>query len=199
MKKLLEVMEKLRSEEGCPWDREQTLSSLSEFLIEEAYELEEAMLNGDFEAHCEELGDLLLQIAFQCTIAKEKGNFSYEDVEKRICSKMIERHPHVFSDAVARDSADVLKIWNKSKKKKYGSVTAGIPVKLPALMKASKVYKRLSNVDESFFNKNKIESSFDIKSEEEAGKFLFDFAAYCKEKNIEPERALNNFIKNKLI
>ncbi|PLX15717.1 MAG: nucleoside triphosphate pyrophosphohydrolase [Candidatus Muiribacterium halophilum] len=192
MKKLLDIMRTLRSDKGCPWDQQQTFETLKEFTIEEAYEVIDAIDSKDPSAHCEELGDLLLQIAFQAVIAEEEELFDYEDVEKGICSKLITRHPHVFGEEKAESAQDVLKLWNSSKKKEKGSVLDSIPSKLPALMKASKMIKRLhatsNNIEEKLGNE-------DLNENELIGKELFDIVLKAKEKDIDPEFALQDFLK----
>ncbi|MFA5479102.1 MAG: MazG nucleotide pyrophosphohydrolase domain-containing protein [Candidatus Muiribacteriota bacterium] len=195
MQQLLDIMKKLRSENGCPWDREQTFDSLREFLIEEAYELEQAIREGNEKEHCEELGDLLLQIAFQCVIAEEENLFNYNDVESGICHKLIERHPHVFGQQKVNTSEDVLKIWNKNKKKKKGSVISGIPENLPSLMKASKVIKRLKNLDENHEFHDKTTLNFDI-NQNNLGEILFKICLEASNQNLNPEDELNKYIKN---
>ncbi|MFW5782354.1 MAG: MazG family protein [Candidatus Muiribacteriaceae bacterium] len=192
MNRLLDVMRRLRSDNGCPWDREQTFNSLREYVIEEAYELVDAISHGDTEDHVEELGDLLLQIAFQAVIAEETNLFSYQDIENGICDKLIERHPHVFSDETAEHSDDVLKIWNRNKKKKKGSVTDGIPSALPALMKASKIHRRLKSLKDT----DDAGESYvpDIADKEELGNLLYNIVTKSVDKGLEPEQALNDHI-----
>ena len=112
---LVSIMEKLRSEDGCPWDRKQTHESLREYVLEEAGEVAEAIDSGDMFELEEELGDLLLQVVFHSTIAKEKGDFIFEDVTNGICEKLIRRHPHVFGDESAHDEDDVKVIWERIK------------------------------------------------------------------------------------
>ena len=124
---LLQIMKKLRSSDGCPWDREQTNDSLKMFAIEEAYEVLEAIESGSHEELKDELGDLLLQVVFHSQIQDEKGNFDIEDVAKAIKEKLIRRHPHVFADVEVLDSNDVIKNWNKIKlqeKELKGSISS---------------------------------------------------------------------------
>ena len=116
LQKLLNIMEKLRDENGCPWDKEQTRDSLKPFILEEAYELIDAIDEGDPEQIKEELGDLLFQIVFQCQVAKEKKEFEISDVIKKVGAKMIARHPHVFGKADYRTKDEVLEHWGKQKK-----------------------------------------------------------------------------------
>ena len=144
-KDLLEVMERLRKE--CPWDREQTHDSLKKYLIEEAYEVLDAIDSGEDEKLKEELGDLLLQPVFHAQIAKERGSFDINDVIDTLVRKLIERHPHVFGDARAED---VLKNWERKKTEGRESVLDGIPKHLPALMRSQKLQDRASRVGFDF-------------------------------------------------
>ncbi len=150
VKRLLEIMRILRSGEGCPWDREQSLETLRPHLVEESYEVLDAMESGDREKLKEELGDLLLQIVFQSQICSEEGSFTFEDVAGRIADKLVHRHPHVFGDVQVSGSGEVLKNWERIKRdeKEEGprSVTEGIPRHLPALHKAEEVQKRAARV-----------------------------------------------------
>ena len=153
-KELLQIMKKLRSSDGCPWDREQTNDSLKMFAIEEAYEVLEAIESGSHEELKDELGDLLLQVVFHSQIQDEKGNFDIEDVAKAIKEKLIRRHPHVFADVEVLDSNDVIKNWNKIKlqeKELKGSISSTsifneIPKSFPSLYRAQEVQKRVSKV-----------------------------------------------------
>ena len=148
---VLEIMRKLRDpEKGCPWDREQTIDSLKPFLIEECYELIDAIDSGDVEKHKEELGDMLLQIVFQVQLRQEKGEFTFDDIATVLAEKLIRRHPHVFADTTVTGSKDVLTKWEaiKNTEKKSGrrSVVDGVPAHLPALMKAHQVQSRAARV-----------------------------------------------------
>lgn len=147
--KLLEIMEKLRSEEGCPWDRVQTHDSLKRYLIEEAYELIDAIEKKDYKAIKEELGDLLLQIVFHSKIAKDEGQFDINDVIDTISEKMISRHPHVFGEAEYKTPEEVLNQWDDRKREEgkfQKSILEGIPSNLPALMRAYKIQSRVAKV-----------------------------------------------------
>ncbi len=149
--RVLDIMRKLRDpEKGCPWDREQTLDSLKPFLIEECYELIDAIDSGDVEKHKDELGDMLLQIVFQVQLRQEKGQFGFDDICTVLAEKLIRRHPHVFGDVTVTGSKDVLTKWEeiKNKEKKTGkrSVVDGVPNHLPALMKAHQVQSRAARV-----------------------------------------------------
>jgi len=146
-KRLIEIMERLRK--NCPWDREQTRESIKPFLLEETYEVLEAIDEGEPEKVKEELGDLLFQIIFQCQIAKERGEFTIDDVMEHIANKMISRHPHVFGDANFRTTEEVLRQWEERKReegKQRESILEGIPKELPALIRAQKVQSRASKI-----------------------------------------------------
>jgi len=120
--KLLAIMARLRSEQGCPWDKKQTMESLKPFIIEEAYEVIEAIEGGKPEEVCEELGDLLLQIVFLAQIGKESGDFDFEDVVRSINEKMLRRHPHVFGDETADSAEEVLHRWEQIKQEEKKSL-----------------------------------------------------------------------------
>jgi MazG family protein len=150
--RLLAIMARLRGPGGCPWDREQTLATLRPYLLEETYEVLEAIDDGDPREHCEELGDLLLQIVFQAQLTKEAGQFAFEDVAEAISSKLVSRHPHVFGDADVKDAAGVMKQWvalkrkEKAAKGKGKSVLEGVPRELPALARAERLTEKASRI-----------------------------------------------------
>lgn len=150
MEELIEIMRRLRAPGGCPWDREQTLDTLKPFLIEECYEVLDAIESGDPKRHEEELGDVLLQVVFQAQLRTEAGQFGFDDVARRLAEKLIRRHPHVFADSQVADSVDVLRNWEKIKAvEKLGerkSAVDGVPRHLPALMKAHQVQTRAARV-----------------------------------------------------
>ena len=144
--KLVEIMATLRSPEGCPWDREQTPESLKPYILEEAYELIEAIDNKNTADICDELGDLLLQIIFMAQIYAEQKKFNLAEVARAISSKMIRRHPHVFADANADEHAqrwEEIKSKERSARGKGNKLADRIPANLPALKKATKVAKKL--------------------------------------------------------
>ena len=146
---LLKIMEALRSEKGCPWDKEQTRESLKPFIVEEAYEVIEAIDESDPEKIKEELGDLLFQIVFQCQIAKEKNEFELSDVIGKIVKKMIARHPHVFGEANYKTIDEVLVHWEEQKKlegKLRESILEGVPAALPSLLRAHRLQDRAARV-----------------------------------------------------
>lgn len=144
---LVGVMRMLRSEEGCPWDREQSHGSLKPYIVEETYEVLDAIDRGDDEELREELGDLLLQIVFHAQIASEDGRFTIEDVARSIVQKLKRRHPHVFGDVQVENSQQVLKNWEEIKRGEgKSSVLDGVPRGLPALLKARRVQDKVRRV-----------------------------------------------------
>ncbi len=147
VKELVKTIKKLRSPNGCPWDKEQTHKTLKRYLIEETYEVIDAIDNNNPMELMEELGDVLLQVVLHSQIAKEKKMFTFEQVAETINKKMISRHPHVFSNVVVKDSNEVMKNWEilKSKEKPQTSDPfKGIPRSLPALLRALKVSKKVA-------------------------------------------------------
>lgn len=144
---LVEVISTLLSENGCPWDREQTHSTLKKFLVEECGELLDAIDDEDDAGICEELGDILMHIVFHSAIAEKEGRFTFDDVIRIITEKMIRRHPHVFGNDNAETPAEVLDIWHKVKAKEKGdrgftSLLDGIPRHMPALSRARELQKK---------------------------------------------------------
>ncbi len=148
--RLMEIMRRLRGPGGCPWDAEQNHESLKRYLLEECYEVFEAIDANNPELLKEELGDLLLQPVFHAAIAEERGEFTMDDILETICDKLIRRHPHVFADQVIQDSAAQVENWERIKKEEKGadrkSALAGIPPHLPALMKAQKITEKAARV-----------------------------------------------------
>jgi tetrapyrrole methylase family protein / MazG family protein len=148
--RLIAIMRRLRGPDGCPWDREQTLQSLKKNLVEETYEVIDAIDSGDAQCLREELGDLLLQVVFQAQICSEEDAFDFQDVAAAIADKLVRRHPHVFGDAEAADAAAVHANWDRIKRSEQGdqprSAVAGVPRHLPALHKAQHVQARVARV-----------------------------------------------------
>jgi tetrapyrrole methylase family protein/MazG family protein len=178
--KLAAVQARLRAPDGCPWDREQTHASLRTYLIEEAYEVLEALESGDDAKFAEEMGDLLLQIVFHSEIAKEEGRFTVSDVIREIHDKMVRRHPHVFGEKRAKDSAEVLKNWEQIKKEeraaagkktpdapqeegKVGSLMDGVSRALPAALEGFQLTRRAARIG---FDWDNVEGVFDKLGEE---------------------------------
>ena len=212
---LRNVMKRLRSENGCPWDKEQTHESLKRYLIEESYEVIDAIDNRDFEGLCEELGDVLLQVVFHSEIAEENGIFDINDVIAGVTAKMINRHTHVFGDDVCETSSDVLVNWENIKReekniKSYTDGLKAIPKSLPALMRAYKVQEKAKEVG---FDWDKIDDAIlkvheelqeleevyksqkNGKIIEELGDLLFSIVNTARFLNINPEFALTNTIE----
>ncbi|MGB9822368.1 nucleoside triphosphate pyrophosphohydrolase [Thermodesulfovibrio sp.] len=205
---LVKIMEILRSEKGCPWDRVQTHDTLKRYLLEEAYELIEAIENKDSKAMKEELGDLLLQIVFHSEIAKQNSNFDINDVIQTIIQKMIRRHPHVFAEADFKTPEEVLAQWDERKKeegKLHESILDGIPLALPALLRAYKIQSRVSKVGFDWDNAQGVVEKIkeEVKEveeaiacqeknriEEEIGDLLFSIVNLARFLKIDPEAAL---------
>jgi tetrapyrrole methylase family protein / MazG family protein len=180
-KELIDIMKLLRSENGCPWDREQTHDSLKKYLIEETYEVLEVIDLDDKKKLCEELGDLLLQIVFHAQIASETGSFNINDVISGISKKMISRHTHIFGDDKADTSEEVLQNWEAIKKKEKGienqtTVLKDVPANLPALMRSYKVQQKAAQVG---FDWDDIDDVFGKVKEE-----IFELEDVYKSKNV---------------
>ena len=209
---LIKIMSALRGEKGCPWDREQTMESLKPFIVEEAYEVLEAIDEKNPEDVKEELGDLLFQIVFQCQIAREKGYFDMADVIEKIGTKMIARHPHVFGDADYKTSAEVLVHWEAQKKregKQRESLLEGVPKTLPSLLRAHRLQDRAARVgfdwdkvgdvmkklDEEIGEfKEAMEKNNEDAIEEELGDVLFMLVNISRFIGVNPEDALRKTI-----
>jgi tetrapyrrole methylase family protein / MazG family protein len=150
VERLIALMQLLRSPEGCPWDREQSLETLKEHLVEETHEVLDAIDSGDRRRLCDELGDLLLQIVFQAQLCAEEKSFTFDDVASAIVDKLIRRHPHVFGDTKVSGAGEVLKNWEAIKRTEKGGKPAstldGIPKSLPALHQAHLMQKRVARV-----------------------------------------------------
>jgi MazG family protein len=146
--RLVEVMRALLAPDGCPWDREQTYDTLRRYVLEEACEVIDAIDSGDKQALCEELGDLLLQVVFQAELARAEGLFGPDDVVAGICGKLVHRHPHVFSDLEATDAQQVHRTWERIKAEEKGraGVLEGIPLSMPALVRAQRMGEKVNRV-----------------------------------------------------
>jgi MazG family protein len=167
--RLVDIMARLLAPDGCPWDREQTLESLRPFLVEESYEVLDALARDDVPGHCEELGDLLMQIVFQAALRQRDGEFDVDAVIAGISDKLVRRHPHVFADAHADTSAEVLAQWDEIKKKEKAAkgerarrVLDGVPMG-PALARAQQIGRKAGKVG---FDWPGWEGSFDKITEE---------------------------------
>jgi MazG family protein len=213
--RLLSIMDDLRAK--CPWDQKQTLASLRSLTIEETYELADAITEGDLTGIKEELGDLLLHIVFYAKIANEQGAFTMQEVIQGICEKLIKRHPHIYGDVKVNNEEDVKRNWEKLKMKEgKTSVLSGVPVSLPALVKAIRLQEKSKQVGFEWENASqvwkKVEEEMDElksevtafqtalaitdqhkyqhKMEEEFGDLLFSLVNYARFLNIDPETAL---------
>ena len=203
---LLKVVEALRGPDGCPWDKEQTHLSLARFAIEEAHELAEAIESGEISAICEELGDVLLQVALNAEIARQEGKFDVSDVIQSINEKMIRRHPHVFANTKVESSAEVLKNWTEIKAKEKGTDATGfaVPVALPALLRAHKIGEKtkkvsfdwenatqcLDKVHEELAEFEAARSESKDRLEAELGDLLFSIAQLARHLDLDAEQAL---------
>jgi MazG family protein len=211
VQRLLDIMERLRGPQGCPWDREQTLKSLRPYVLEETYEVLEAIDGGDPREHCEELGDLLLQIVFQAQLTREEGRFDFADVADAISNKLVSRHPHVFGDADVTDADAVLRQWaalKREEKKARGggeSVLEGVPREMPALARADRLTEKASRVgfdwpdaagarakvaEELDELDRAIEAGDRDEIEHELGDALFALANLSRKLSVAPEEAL---------
>lgn len=188
---LLTVMSILRSEDGCPWDREQTHKSIRRELLEETYEVAEAIDRDDDILLREELGDLLFQVVFHARIAEEEGSFCFDDVVNDVTRKMIVRHPHIFGEIKVESVDEVLDNWNEIKKKTkeqnlLSEQMDSVAKTLPALMRAAKLFSKASKEGVSFApNQN-------VTSEHAVGDMLFAAAGAAQTMGIDPEKALSD-------
>ena len=209
---LIDIVAKLRGPGGCPWDHEQTHASLRAGLIEEAYEVVEAINSGDDANLREELGDLLLQSVFHAQIATEEGRFNFDDVARSISEKLVRRHPHVFGADRCADSAEVLRKWDDIKRaekggqgEKISSALDGISSGLPALMRAEKVQKKAARVgfdwseaapvvtkirEELAEVEAELPGGSSAKIEEEIGDLLFSVVNLARKLKVDGETAL---------
>ena len=215
IQRLLGIMERLRGPDGCPWDREQTLRSLRPYVLEETYEVLEAIDAGDVREHCEELGDLLLQIVFQAQLRAEEGAFGFAEVADAISDKLVSRHPHVFGDAQVSDAEEVLKQWaalKREEKRARGggeSVLEGVPREMPALARADRLTEKASRigfdwpdaggarakVDEELRELDEATALGDRDAvEHELGDVLFALANLSRKLGVPPEEALRGTI-----
>jgi MazG family protein len=207
---LVDIMDRLRGRDGCPWDLEQTHETLRQYVLEEAYEVVQAVDQNDPVALADELGDLLLQVVFHAQIGKQMGNFNIADVTSNICSKMINRHPHIFGDTQVGSSEDVLVNWEaiKRSEKGLGSTTQAmedIPLGMSALMRANKIQKKAAHAGFDWDNAGQalekikeetVELEAELQSgskqdmEGEAGDLLFAVVNVLRLLHINPEVAL---------
>ena len=202
---LVDIIARLRSPEGCPWDREQTHSSLREYLLEECYEALSALDEGDSGSLCGELGDLLLQLVLHAQIATEDGEFSIGDVITGLNNKLIHRHPHIFGSEKVSDAAEVAHNWEtlKQEERETGtSILAGVPRQMPALGYSQAVQRRVAQVGFDWEDVDGVieklaEEIGEFKSaasreekEQEFGDLLFTLVNIARRLGIDPESAL---------
>lgn len=188
--RLVEVMNRLRSPGGCPWDAEQTHESLIKYQLEESYEFIEAVESGNREDLKEELGDLLLQVYFHSRIAEEhpKSSFNIDDVAAAVADKLISRHPHVFADTKVESSAEVLRNWEKIKNEEKGRTTfdAGVPLGQPAISLTTKLISRAEK------NGLTTPEPTEVLNEESLGERLLQLISGAVKADIDPEAALRS-------
>jgi XTP/dITP diphosphohydrolase len=196
--RLREVMDKLRSPGGCPWDAEQDHASLLKYLLEESYEFIESVEDNDRQAMQEELGDLLLQVYFHSRMAEEDATqpFNIEDVAKSVADKLIRRHPHVFAGASVNSSEDVLENWEKQKAAEKGRTSAidGVPLAQPALPLATKVIYRLNKLNYDLPISEPLSLPSEI-NQDQFGQILLGLISQAVEKGLDPEAALRGATK----
>ncbi len=202
---------RLRAPDGCPWDREQTLESLKTYIIEEAYEVVDAISDPEPRMLAAELGDLLFQIVFAAQIAAERGLFDIDDVCRGIHAKMVRRHPHVFGDVEVRGASDVVRNWEaiKAKEPREGGALSGVPRQLPALLKALRITEKAAALGFDWKRARDVvakleEEVAELKEElapdggvpsregvrEELGDVLFVMANLARQLGVDPEAAL---------
>jgi MazG family protein len=220
--RLQRIMARLRDPlDGCPWDREQSFASIAPYTIEEAYEVDDAIRSGDMDGLREELGDLLLQVVYHAQMASEVGHFELEDVAEAICDKLVRRHPHVFGDAAARERGALRRHWEDEKARERaekaaaradsGSASpdpfAGVPLALPALMRAAKLIGRADRIgaDSATGDDGELVRRLEAfaygaggaaeeKSapDEGLGALLFDLVRVARTRGLDAERALRD-------
>ena len=204
--RVLEVMDTLR--EQCPWDREQTFASLRNNTIEEAFELTDAITDGDMEGIKEELGDVLLHIVFYSKMADEQGKFDFADVCNALCDKLIYRHPHIYSDVIADSPEEVKQNWEAlklRKKARKGGLLGGVPRSLPAMVKAFRIGEKAASAGFDWEQKQDVwqkvhEEIAEVEAEmraenrdnieSEIGDLFFALINACRLYGIDPENAL---------
>lgn len=207
---LLEVMQRLRSADGCPWDRAQTFATIAPYTIEEAYEVASVIEDGDLKSLPGELGDLLFQVVFHARMAEEAGLFDFGDVVEAVTAKMIRRHPHVFgADEAKADAASQKDFWEKLKESERAAagqtgLLDDVASALPALMRAEKLQRRASTVGFDWNNADLVvekiaeearevaEATTQAEREEEIGDLLFVVANLARHLKVDPEAALRS-------
>lgn len=202
--RLVRIMDELR--EKCPWDRKQTEQTLRQMTIEETYELADAITDKDWKGIKEEIGDLMLHMVFYAKIGAEQGEFTLDEALNGICEKLINRHPHIYGDITVKDEEEVKQNWEKLKLKEgKKSVFSGVPVSLPAVVKATRIQEKAKQVGFEWDNKEQVwdkveEETAELKEaitlddhgkiEEEFGDLLFSLINYARFLRIDAENAL---------
>jgi tetrapyrrole methylase family protein/MazG family protein len=208
---LVSLMTRLRGPDGCPWDRKQTLPDLKPYVIEEAYEVVDAIDRDDRASLAEEVGDMMLEAVFIAEVTREEGSFDIYDSITAVHDKLVRRHPHVFGDVQANDAEEVLVNWeklkNEERKSENKSLMAGVPQSMPALLKASRLTEKAARVGfdwrrtEDVFAKldeelaevqEAIASGDSEKVHDEIGDLLFTIANIARKLNVNPEEALQS-------
>lgn len=202
--RLVQIMDELR--EKCPWDRKQTIETLRSLTIEETYELADAITSGDWKGVKEEIGDLLLHIVFYAKIGTEQQQFTLEESIHAVCDKLVSRHPHIYGDVTVRDEEDVKRNWEKLKLKEgKKSVLGGVPVSLPAVVKAMRLQEKAKQTGFEWDNREQVWDKVDeemqelkeavlmedsVKMEEELGDLMFSLINYARFLRVDAENAL---------
>jgi len=202
--RLVQIMDDLR--EKCPWDRKQTIETLRSLTIEETYELADAITSNDWKGIREELGDLLLHIVFYAKIGAEQNQFTLQEAINGICDKLIARHPHIYSDVIVKDEEDVKRNWEKLKLKEgKQSVLGGVPVSLPAVVKAIRLQEKAKQTGFEWDNRDQVWEKVEeemrelkevvalndsVKMEEELGDVFFSLINYARFLQVDAESAL---------
>src|ERR1700744_359454 len=202
IERLRNIMDELREE--CPWDKKQTIHTLQPQTLEEVYELSDTITNEDWKGLKEELGDLLLHIVFYSKIGAEKGEFTFDDVIEGVCNKLINRHPHIYSNAKVENDMDVKQNWEKIKLKEgKKSILSGVPPAMPALIKALRLQEKTKQVGFEWDNTEQVKAKVDEEMDElyeavaagsqeqvegEFGDVLFALINYARFIDVDPER-----------
>lgn len=194
----VEIIARLRAPGGCPWDMEQTHESIRKSMIEEAYELVEAIEGGKADKIADESGDVLLQVVLHAQIAKDNGEYDITDVTDAITRKMIHRHPHVFGEVQVENSEDVLKNWDAIKRadreqQSIADELKGVSTYIPTLMRAQKIHKKAKKAGYEYQP-----AEISAINEDEIGKLLFDISVSAEKCGVDPEVALSKYL-NKFI
>jgi MazG family protein len=202
--RLVKIMDELR--EGCPWDKKQTIQTLRQLTLEEAYELADSITDEDWKGIKEELGDLLLHIVFYARIGREKQEFTLEEMIHGICDKLVARHPHIYGDVVVKNDEDVKRNWESLKLKEgKKSILSGLPKAMPALIKAMRLQEKAKQVGFEWENRDQVWEKVEeeigelkeaitendqAKMEEEFGDVIFSMVNFARFLSIDAEQAV---------